>query len=966
MGMLTLALAAASCFVQNVYTLPTLHIDNDTKSDDRGTFQEPPARVRTKFRYWVPDASVDIQAVEEDIAAIGRIGGGGVELLPYYNYGDITPGIIPTDWTQYGWGTQAWSRKTAGCKATKDNNLVIDLALGPNQGAGVPAPVNSEGLQWDLQPFNVSVASGESFDDILPGWGTGELVAAVAGLVTAENNGTTGITYTLATHSLEDISAEVGPDGRLFHKFAGNKSAQHGVIFAYYLVHTQYREQRSPLDVVSGNDLHQSPVTSFVQNGSWVVDHFSAKGPAQVKQFWDQFLLNGSDTVQDLAQVGRYFWEDSHEFPSNILWTANAPEAFEKQHGYSIAKYLPILMHDNGGGIIVGVQPPNPPDYITDEVDGGAKYVADFRRTMTDLNKEYLVELTSFAHELGMESNTQVGFNLPIDMLSNIPYVDVPETETLGFDPELDTYRQFVGPAGVAGKRIVSLEAGAVFNAAYQQSVPEQLYYLKRSVIGGVHSFKLHGMSFSGNYANTTWPGFTPFSYVVSELHNQRQPGWDYYKDWMDFTARVQYAMQTGVTKVDLAFWLKVNSSAGLTSSYQDADLTQAGYTYEYLSPNNFDIPNAYVKDGVLAPGQQAFKALIVRENGTMTFSGVETMRTGLMKGFKSGNVSPSQQHQVQEQLAQISELHNVHVVPEGQLAQSLDSLGFIPRLQLGGSADVWYGRWREDEDEAVVFLYYDGTDLACGAPATNKIVTFATLGAPYTYDAWTGEQRPLDHYTQVNGSTMLTLSLAGSQTTMIAFRMKEARHSAAASQITLANGSDNTQPITLSKWNLSMETWSAPNNISDIQGTVKHNTTYAIDELLPWSQLAVSNKLTLVAGRGYYCTSFFWSRADGLGKTALLTMSPILRTAVLRVNGHTAPPLDVTAPRSDISAYLVEGENIIDIIVSTPLGNALIPVADKLRPAGADLSLVQASLGINPIQPREYGLVGEVTIHPY
>lgn len=188
-------------------------------------------------------------------------------------------------------------------------------------------------------------------------------------------------------------------------------------------------------------------------------------------------------------------------------------------------------------------------------------------------------------------------------------------------------------------------------------------------------------------------------------------------------------------------------------------------------------------------------------------------------------------------------------------------------------------------------------------------------------------------------------------------------RNTAAASQISLANGNDNTRPITLSKWKLTIESWSAPNNISDIQGTAKHNTTYSIDKLLPWSQLAVSDNLTLVAGRGYYRTSFFWpNEAD---TNAVLVMSPILHTAVLSINGHTAPPLDVTAPRSDISAYLVEGKNIIDIIVSTPLGNALIPVANKLRSAGADLSLVQASLGINPIQPREYGLVGEVAIHP-
>lgn len=80
---------------------------------DYGTFQDPSPSVRPRFRYWVNDASVNLQIVSEDIKAIGKAGAGGIELLGYYLYGD-KPGDsnaspLQRDWTVYGFGSAAWS-----------------------------------------------------------------------------------------------------------------------------------------------------------------------------------------------------------------------------------------------------------------------------------------------------------------------------------------------------------------------------------------------------------------------------------------------------------------------------------------------------------------------------------------------------------------------------------------------------------------------------------------------------------------------------------------------------------------------------------------------------------------------------------------------------------------------------------------------------------------------------------------
>jgi hypothetical protein len=81
---------------------------------DYGTFQNPSANVRPRFRYWPNDASVNLSQVADDVREAGRVGAGGIELLGYFLYGDIQlfPGnydSLQSDWTLNGFGSPSWS-----------------------------------------------------------------------------------------------------------------------------------------------------------------------------------------------------------------------------------------------------------------------------------------------------------------------------------------------------------------------------------------------------------------------------------------------------------------------------------------------------------------------------------------------------------------------------------------------------------------------------------------------------------------------------------------------------------------------------------------------------------------------------------------------------------------------------------------------------------------------------------------
>lgn len=108
---------------------------------------------------------------------MASIGAGGLEFLPFYLYGLVYANIDetsaapdsiapPTDWSIYGFGDEAFKalfKKVLQAVEDVGNGSVIDFALGPNQGAGVPSVPGTEGLAVQLVSFQ-GLADGCTMD----------------------------------------------------------------------------------------------------------------------------------------------------------------------------------------------------------------------------------------------------------------------------------------------------------------------------------------------------------------------------------------------------------------------------------------------------------------------------------------------------------------------------------------------------------------------------------------------------------------------------------------------------------------------------------------------------------------------------------------------------------------------------------------------------------------------------------
>lgn len=283
-------------------------------------------------------------------------------------------------------------------------------------------------------------------------------------------------------------------------------------------------------------------------------------------------------------------WEDSIEITSNTSWTPTIPGRFQRKLGYRLEPYLPVinfgvLFPDNN--VNIQAFEPGPVQVILNTEDSGAGYINDFREILADGYRVYLQVLSDWTRNyLGLAFSSQVSYNLPMDTATNVPMVDVPECESLQFADNIDGYRQFSGAAYLAGKAIISNEMGAIIlnemgeiTGAYNYPLPRLLFSVARAIIGGVNQFVLHGQSYTGDYYGTTWPGYTAFSYSVSELYSNKQPSWDHgLSEVLNYLARIQFVQRQGIPRTDVAIYNKVSATdSSFPSIYQSDDLLKDG-----------------------------------------------------------------------------------------------------------------------------------------------------------------------------------------------------------------------------------------------------------------------------------------------------------------------------------------------------------------------------------------------------
>jgi hypothetical protein len=484
---------------------------------------------------------------------------------------------------------------------------------------------------------------------------------------------------------------------------------------------------------------------------------------------------------------------------------------------------------------------------------------------------------------------------------------------------------------------------------------------------------------------------------------------------------------------------------------WNDLSLQEAGFTWDYLNPTLLNLPQVTVTNNHLFEEGPAYKAFIL--NGFLqsasTFNpakntlpvatarkildfakqGLPVLLVGQLPSNTPGN-TPAEDTILKGILDQLLREKTVHkVVSEKEVSRLLKSLGILPAANPEKPSNLMTMR-RHDKKTGrdYYFLYNQGDDqipatpnsteerykgltttpgnifeepktirvkglnygTKIGSPLTVK-VTLEGTGQPFLLNAWSGEIKPIAHYTTDEKHVSVEINLAVDESMLIGIAKNTAQlgfepfpvfvketdaegvsqssdgvisiHSTKSGNYTTQLNNEKTVKtaiknvpetidLTQGAWALNVEDWKPQNKYGTLAAagaeTSKSSISLNLNALQPWPDIV---ELKNVSGVGTY--SYELNLPDTWNNTnygATLSLGQVVDAFALKVNDQVIP-IDQISAKTDLGNALKAGINKIEVRVSTTLNNRLFAI----NKAVADRGIIQ-----------EYGLVGPVIFQPY
>jgi len=735
---------------------------------------------------------------------------------------------------------------------------------------------------------------------------------------------------------------------------------------------------------------------------SYCINYFDRRGVDALADYLSTRVLADPDLVDTIRRSDVQMFMDSLELNSSqhdfMFWSEGMADDFLARKGYDIRQYLPLFI---GTSHLWSI---HVPDHGHFDLAGqeGRELRARIRNDLYDVHTQLLMESMMLPlkewlnREYGIKLRAQISYGTYMEISEPAMAVDFPEIETRNQRDQLDIYRLWTGAAKLTDATLSS-ETGAHSNMNYGFSLQEYLQpnYIQYSA--GVSRVIWHGWaSRYGPHDSVAWPGYEAGMRTIAGRFGDREPAFDDYPAFNDHHARIQRLLREGISQTDLgilylsygepmpyddpeATWLLDH----VGYIWEDVSLQDAGYTYDYFSPRYLDGAEYSAEEGVLAPSEVGYQAILLFQDVLPLDSAerlLEMARSGLKVVAVAGAATRSPfndgaERALSEVMHELKRLPNVvEVASQRDVMGALASLDVAPRAAFAEpNAQLLTQLRRVGEDLYLyVYNYSDGTysGHAHGTNARTQVVLEGSF-QPYSIDSWTGEVSRTAVYTHEGGRTHLPIDLDYGDIALYALDAvgeeplhvvrsdasevfaRDAgfvvRETAGGTYTTvLSDGSRHTsvlsvpEAVALGGWTLTVEDWrdsgvfvwrsETRNGRTTAEGTYltsKNMSTYELETLDTWNDIEGIGRS--VSGIGYYRTTFAWDpeTADG----AYLDLGRLVQTATVFVNGVQTDPLNLNRPVTDVSGLLIEGENRLDVRVTTSLTNRQL--ASGYRPEG-------------------------------
>ncbi|WP_442575389.1 glycosyl hydrolase [Microbacterium sp. F51-2R] len=741
--------------------------------------------------------------------------------------------------------------------------------------------------------------------------------------------------------------------------------------------------------------MYSLPTGSFAINGvidngengqrNHVVDHLD---PEAIKAMIGGWLgdprLKKIITTRDV----RAGFNDSYEFYTDTFYNDLIQNAAKSEEilGYDVTKFVPAMYQFYQQSFLLGSVPAVKQEFLDlgmkQPAASGASLLAsslpaaETQRVQYDynrlVNEGFLSGMDAFSDSLGEFGLVyrQQAYNPPLDTLKAAEFVDIPETEGLS---EYSLKRVSSG-AHLYGKDLVTSEVYTLGSTPFNVT-PD---FIKRGfdlmATSGVNNFFYHGLNapYHGNkdpeftsddnlYPEEGWRAWGTIGVEMADT----DPTHDYYKSMNAYASRANYLMQQGKASADVAVYMPLFGNLSATASV--AALQSRGFQWDAI--NDDTIQNSLKWDGehlIANGGAMRFDALVL-QSATVP---VETM-TALRDLQDAGapiylvGVAPSAQPGYADGAyaaldAQVAAL-------AGELGDVLTPAALVGIVEARNAAPISFAEnssvrsMRRELAGGGEIAYVRNTSVS--APTTISFDTDPRFASCYWLDPDTG---------RIHQAGLLedpiTLEASGA-VAILCDPSKAAFKSKDVSAGVPENIDASPVPVVIPVDGFEL-TVTADNIGKRLPGETETRTYKTGDVLGSWANDAVlGGELKYVASKGTYRTTIDVRNAETIGDgRAVLDLGSVRDAATVRVNPGTSHELTVqlySAPfRTDISAALVTGENVVEIDVQPVKNNRrqglkqLYAEAPALYPQYASYS---KAVGGSALVPA--GLVGPVTV---
>ncbi len=728
-----------------------------------------------------------------------------------------------------------------------------------------------------------------------------------------------------------------------------------------------------------------------------VLDHFNSEAV-------NRYLYNMSDKIE--AQIGplkdhiRALFTDSMEL-EGANWTSDMAEEFEKRYGYDITEWLPFILFKIGSmGSALNYDPVVPVTEAFNKEIQRARYdFEDFKAKL--MQERFTNTYLDWCHNLGVKARAQA-YGRGFYPLENALGYDIPEGESWttnwlrhkpGEEMSETDYRRgraytmvnkFVSSAAhLAGNRTVSCEEMTNTYTVFNMTLEQLKIGGDQSAMSGVTHSVFHGFNYSPNL-EAPFPGWLRYGAFYSE----RNTWWPYFKYYNDYKARLSYALQHGTYYADIAILNPENdmwSTIGMQNEpfpnttrapYKTLiweAINKCGGGVDYVSENI--IKTSTIKKGNICFNQRKYNTLMLIDVESLHPETAEQLLEFVETGGKIVCIDtiPYQSlggpcnHQQNDSLVKAT-MEKVMQHKEQFVFVEPPKEGFIPWYDsLMHAESLPHYLNIESPDPYVMQNRYttdDGSEmmLLCNSHRYNSHQTKITFNKalthkkhPQIWDLQTGERFALP--LEKGGS--FTFDLGPAESILIVFEKgwSDRRFSSLRGGTTKQS---RVSALTLDCFVPRNDNYEDLSNDWDVQlyHSLLHDTTNTHFDTL--FDLKDSQEYQ------HFCGTIVYHKTINCGRDGVHTVSTILNLGLVEgvsevfVNGQSAGVQYFGRRIYDISEYLENGENDLEIHVITTMGNYLKTFSREENPT--TWIYLNHPRREQPLQPM--GMIGPVKLY--